>query len=105
MIPASSILRTRSVTAGVESPTRRPSSVNDTRASSCNSSRIRQPVSSSSLCDSTALNEKLLTNDKWKANPSCDWYFQFSHGFTILGNGTDVLIGGKDRIERGMRTP
>src|SRR6185369_11827331 len=49
MIPASSRRRTRSAAAGGESPTRRPSSLNDRRASAWSAARMRQPTSSSSL--------------------------------------------------------
>src|SRR5579883_3308454 len=49
MIPASSILRMRSATAGAERFTRCPNSLYERRAFSCNSSRSRQPVSSSSF--------------------------------------------------------
>src|SRR5208283_2070394 len=47
MMPASSILRTRSATAGRVRPTRRPSSANDKRPFCCRCSRICHPVSSS----------------------------------------------------------
>jgi hypothetical protein len=48
-MPASSIRRTRSATAGSDSPTRRPNSAKERRASSCNARKICQPTSSSSF--------------------------------------------------------
>src|SRR5882724_6958261 len=63
MMPDSSMRRTRSVTAGVERPIRRPSSEKEIRASCCRRSRMLQPTSSSSLWGlaNVTLNLLLLT--------------------------------------------
>src|SRR6266849_6477739 len=72
MIPASSMRRTRSVMAGVDRPTRRPSSANDKRAFCCKSSRMLHPRSSSSLWGlANDMEAYLLLNDRKVIDDDC----------------------------------
>src|SRR3954447_20662460 len=104
MTPSSSSRASRSATAGEESPTRRPSSASDSRASSCSSASRRRLVKSRFDRRFVAIHGSLPANGHGRARcraascggmrrrPPPHLYFVVSAIFHYLGPAFAVLL-------------